>query len=155
MTGTPALRRRRRARGFAWPLPAIGIALLLAGCGSQVRRTVGVPARHPTAGWQVVSARTVGGRKVAVSGGTIAHAAALEVKVAARPAVSTQVDYSVDCEKSATHPVFGTVALRRTPLTVPIPVIPGADACFLDVTASKSASSALSITILVRRASGA
>jgi hypothetical protein len=110
--------------------------------------------RHPTAGWQVVSVRTVRGRTVAVSGGTIAHAAALEVTVAARPAVSTQVDYSVDCEKSATHPVFGTIARQRTPLTVPIPVIPGADSCFLDVTASKSASSALSITILVRRAGG-
>ena len=77
---------------------------------------------------------------------------ALEVKVAASPNVRSQVDYSIDCEQSGTHPETGTFPERRTPLTAAIPVPVNSASCFVDVTASKSSSAAMTLTLLVRTA---
>ena len=60
------------------------------------------------------------------------------------------MNYSVDCEKSGTHPIAQTIRLQRTPITVSIPVIPYAAWCFVDVTASKSLPAAIRITLLSR-----
>jgi hypothetical protein len=137
------------------PAAALAAALVLAGCGSSARapRTTatGSAAARATAGWRVVSTRTAPGRKVGVIGGTMRDPEALELRVASSPRVVSQVDYSIDCELSGTHPVAVTIPENRTPLTVPIPVPANARSCFLAATASKSASALMTLTLLVRR----
>jgi hypothetical protein len=132
-------------------LVGVGGLLLLAGCGSSSHHTT-PPAPRATrkTGWDVFGAKTVPGRLPAVIGGDVINPVALEVKVASTPIVDSQVNYSVDCEKSGTHPIAQTVRLQRTPITVSIPVIPYAAWCFVDVTASKSHPAVIRITLLSR-----
>jgi hypothetical protein len=150
----PGARPRPLSDPLAAPA-AFAIALVLAGCGSSASppgtTTTGSAARAKP-GWQVVSTRTASGRKVGVIGGTLANPRALELKVASSPPVVSQVDYSIDCERSGTHPIAVTIRQNRTPLTVPIPVPVNARSCFLAVTASKSASALMTLTLLVRTA---
>jgi hypothetical protein len=89
---------------------------------------------------------------VATVGGTFPAPKAINVEVDASPGVNSQVDYSIDCEPSGTHPVTGVFPARKTPLTASIPVTPGAPSCFVDVTASKSAPTAMTLTLRVRSA---
>jgi hypothetical protein len=89
---------------------------------------------------------------VATIGGTYPAPTAIKVEVDARPSVTSQVDYSIDCEASATHPVTGVLPARQTPLTASIPVPPNAPSCFVDITASKSAPAAMTLTLSVRSA---
>lgn len=89
---------------------------------------------------------------MATIGGTVANPSALRVKVEAHPDITSQVNYSIDCERSGTHPVSGTIPQRRTPLTTDIPVPVNATSCFLVVTASKSRSATMKITLLIRKA---
>ena len=127
--------------------------LLLTGCGSSSQRTQGTTsngAEQAASGWHVASKRTTPGRAVATIGGTYPAPAAMKVEVDASPRVTSQVDYSIDCEASATHPVTGVIPARRTPLTASIPVPPNAPSCFVDVTASKSAPTAMTLTLSVR-----
>lgn len=125
------------------------LPILLVACGGSTtahRAAPPPPQRHH--GWQVVYTKTVTGPKVGATGGRVAHPAALEVKVVAHPPVISQIDYSIDCEASATHPVLGTIRAMRTPVTAAIPIIPRAASCFLYVTASKSSDARLTITVL-------
>jgi hypothetical protein len=127
------------------------IALPASGCGSsspaKTTRAVN-PPRPP--GWHVVSTRTFRGRTVGSIGGTVANPRAIEVRVDTTPRVTSQVDYSIDCELSATHPVFGTIRASRTPLTAAIPVPTNARSCFVAITVSKSASAKMTLTFLIR-----
>ena len=148
--------RPRLVSGLLAPAAALAFALVLAGwrssAGPPGTTTAGPVAARAKPRWQVVSTRTVPGRKVGVIGGTVANPRALELKVASSPRIVSQVDYSIDCELSGTHPVAVTVRKNRTPLTVPIPVPVNARSCFLAVTASKSASALMTLTLLVRTA---
>ena len=127
-------------------------ALLLTACGSSSHGTAGTTtsSARRSSSWQVASKRTTPGRAVATIGGTYAAPAAIKVEVDADPRVTSQVNYSIDCEASATHPVTGVVPARRTPLTASIPVPPHAPSCFVDVTASKSAPTSMTLTLSIR-----
>jgi hypothetical protein len=103
-------------------------------------------------GWHIASKRSSPGRAIATIGGTFQTPAAMVVDVDANPRVTSQVDYSVDCEASGTHPVTGVIPARRTPLTASIPVTPNAPSCFVDVTASKSAPTSMTLTLRIRSA---
>jgi hypothetical protein len=146
-------RPRASRRGLLTLGTGVGLALVLCGCGSSgsgPKQTTRHSASTRLApGWHVVSTKTFAGRHSAVIGGTVRFPAAIKVEVSATPQVVSQIDYSIDCEKSGTHPVSGTIDARRTPLTAPIPVTPNAAACFVDVTASKSVSSSMTIKLLV------
>ena len=129
-------------------------ALLLAACGSSSHHAQGPTTTagggQAPPGWHVASKRTTPGRAVATVGGTYAAPAAIKVQVESSPRVTSQVDYSIDCEASGTHPVTGVIPARRTPLTATIPVPPKAPSCFVDVTASKSAPAAMTLTLSVQ-----
>ena len=102
--------------------------MLLAACGSSSHHAQGTTATssggQAPPGWHVASKRTTPGRAVATVGGTYAAPAAIKVRVESRPRVTSQVNYSIDCEASGTHPVTGVMPARRTPLTASIPVPP-------------------------------
>jgi hypothetical protein len=108
----------------------------------------GSPAR--TGPWHVFSTHSSNGRTVATVGGRTLTPEALELKVRATPNVSTQINYSIDCEKSGTHPELQTLAPRRTPFTLSIPVPLFAPWCFVNITASKSTSARMTLTLLAR-----
>ncbi len=131
------------------------VALVLTACGSTSQRSqerAATPGQQNVTTWHVASKRTTSGRKVATIGGTYPGPSAMKVKVDASPRVTSQVDYSIDCEPSGTHAVTGIFPARRTPLTASIPVPPNAPSCFVDVTASKSAPTAMTLTLSVRSA---
>jgi hypothetical protein len=127
----------------------------LAGCGSSSSAPTTTPAAAPArrAGWHVVSRRTFQGRTVGVIGGTVPSPRAMEVRVNTTPRVTSQVDYSIDCERSGTHPVMGTIRGARTPLTAVIPVPINARSCFVAITVSKSTGARMLLTLLIRRGS--
>ena len=128
--------------------------VLLAACGSSSHHARGTTATssggQAPPGWHVASKRTTPGRAVATVGGTYAAPAAIEVLVESSPRVTSQVDYSIDCEASGTHPVTGVIPAHRTPLTASIPVPPKAPSCFVDITASKSAPTAMTLTLSIQ-----
>lgn len=147
---TPGPARRRAPAG----LLLAAAAFVLAGCGSssQQAQTTATTGHGTASGWHVASRRTTPGRAVATIGGTFSSPAAIKVEVDSSPRVASQVDYSIDCEPSGTHPVTGVVPPRRTPLTAAIPVPPDAPSCFVAITASKSAPTAMTLTLSVRPA---
>jgi hypothetical protein len=129
----------------------LAVSVLLAGCGSsRVPNATRSAAARPKTSWKVVSTRAVSGRAVGTIGGRLNNPSALELKVASSPPVVSQVDYSIDCEQSGTHPTSVTIPGTRTPLTVSIPVPRYARSCFLVATASKSASALMRLTLLIR-----
>lgn len=128
------------------------LVLVAAGCGSPSSSSPTTASAGTHLAWHVFSKRTTRGRAVGTVGGTVPAPKAMRVQVDADPEVESQVDYSVDCEQSATHPVTGTLAIRRTPLTAPIPVTGEGPSCFVDITASKSAPTAMTLTLMVQSA---
>ena len=140
----------RRAR----TLVLAASTLLLAACGSSSHHAQGTTTTsgggQAAPGWRVASKRTTPGRAVATVGGTYAAPAAIKVHVESSPRVTSQVNYSIDCEASGTHPVTGVIPARRTPLTASIPVPPKAPSCFVDITASKSAPTAMTLTLSIQ-----
>ncbi len=150
---TARLRRARRLAPRSLTVLAPAALLLFSGCGSASAPPATLSSSRSSApSWRVASKRTVPGRAVATIAGTVADPTALEVRVEAHPSVSSQVNYSIDCEASGTHPVAGTIAAERTPLTAAIPVLANAASCFVEVSASKSSSAAMTLTLLVRSA---
>jgi hypothetical protein len=110
--------------------------LVLAGCGSSGN------------GWHEFAKRTTDGSQIGAAGGTVDKPAAVEVHVDAKPAVKTQVNYSIDCS-GGLHPQTG-LATGRTPFTTPVPVPGGPQPCSVSASASKSQPTKMTVTLLWR-----
>ena len=155
MTRPPALQRWRRRRVRAASAALGGMLLLtLSACGSspspKTEVTTSATARARSA-WYVLSRRSTRGAAVAGVGGTANAPAGLEIKVQASPAVSSQLNYSLDCERSGTHPLLVTLRKRQTPFKLVIPLPPYTPECFINVTVSKSAPTDMTLTLLAER----
>ena len=110
--------------------------LVLAGCGSSGN------------GWHEFAKRTAPGTQIGAAGGTTDNPGAVEVKVEAKPNVTTQVNYSIDCS-GGNHPQTG-LATGRTPFTTPVPLPGGRSPCTVSASASKSQPATMTVTLLAR-----
>ena len=129
------------------PVRALGsivvLALLLAvtGCGGGGGSSGG--------GWAVLDKGTFSGSDPAILHTTVGRPSQLEVQVEANPSVQSTTRYTIGCGNEA---VFRHAGPRgATPFTGPVAVPPGAPgSCFIQLSASKSKPTKLTLTLLTR-----
>jgi hypothetical protein len=130
-------------KAFAATL-GVGFALvLLTGCGSS-----------STQSWQVVNKIQVAKDKPAYMLARVGRPADVELKVDSKPGITTHTSYTVLCGDDLSNEDNirdRTSASGPTPLTAPINLPPGSPGpCVLNLTASKSAPAAMTLTLLMR-----
>jgi hypothetical protein len=122
-------------------LAVIPLVLALAACGGS----------SSSSGWDEVAKRESPGKQLGAIAATVQAPRALQVKVEASPPVKSQISYSIDCANGR-HPATGVLP-GTTPFTAEIPLPSAtADSCTLNLTASKSRSADMTLTVLSRAA---
>jgi hypothetical protein len=135
------------------PVRALGsigvLALLLvaAGCGG------GGGGKSSGGDWVVLDKGTFSGNDPAFLHTTIGRPSQLEVTVEASPSVQSKTHYTIGCGNEA---VFRHGGPRgTTPFTGPVAVPPGAPgSCFIQLSATKSKPTKLTVTLLTRSVPG-
>jgi len=118
---------------------------------STAAKSTPTPAVHYT----LIASKLETGPKVAVIGGRVKNPTGFEVKINATPSVVSQVNYSLDCYENGGEQIssLGTSKLQRTPFIRFIQA-PSTPYCFVEVTASKSATTNMTLTLLASQQTG-